>query len=450
MAMRYKKIWLPVLVLAAFMVVVSLSGAWLSPRPARADNIKALAALKPGYGPVNYAAAIEAANQRLTLANERVARDPAQWPYQENLAYVHIAHYRLTGDYEHLMLAKSALDQGIKSAPKGSGPLLLRAALAVSRHDLPGVNADLAVYDGTAVPLSADEKSESIAISGDTDFYTGRYAASIQKYQSAAQVSENAGALFRMGRYYQKIGKPDLAIAKFVRAAQVQKDRTPQFLSSIWLQVGVIELERGNWDLAKTHFTRADKIFPGFWLTEAHLAQMLALDGDIKVAKQRYDQIIASSGSPEVMDALAALYRIEGNAVQSRTWSDRAGSIWTARLAQLPKAAYGHALDHELVFGDPVKALELARANYAARPHGDTAIMLGWALLANNKAPEARDLLEDLRASAWQSGQQYAALSEAYAMLNQAEKSEASREKALSINPKIFDPSAPMIWFGHH
>jgi predicted Zn-dependent protease len=153
---------------------------------------------------------------------------------------------------------------------------------------------------------------------------------------------------------------------------------------------------------------------------------------------------------PEVMDALAALYRTQGDAAASREWAQRSGAIWAKRLQQLPQAAYGHALEHELVLGNPATALALARKNMAARPYGDSATLLGWALLANNRPAEARDVLERLSRTPWRSAQQYVALSQAHAMLGDSDRSNAARDAALTINPRAFDPAAPLIWFGHH
>ena len=116
----------------------------------------------------------------------------------------------------------------------------------------------------------------------------------------------------------------------------------------------------------------------------------------------------------------------------------------------MPEAAYGHALEHELVLGDPATALTLARQNMAARPYGDSISTLGWALLANNRPAEARDLIEALNRTEWRTAQQFVALSQAYAMLGDGNRSATAREAALTINPRAFDPAAPLIWFGHH
>ena len=115
----------------------------------------------------------------------------------------------------------------------------------------------------------------------------------------------------------------------------------------------------------------------------------------------------------------------------------------------LPSAARGHAIEHELALGDTRKAFTLAEADYAARPHGQTAIMLATAQLANGQAAKARDLLRRTERSGWVSARAAALLAQAEALLGNGKASDAAREKALAIDPRIFDPAQSYIWFGH-
>jgi predicted Zn-dependent protease len=258
----------------------------------------------------------------------------------------------------------------------------------------------------------------------------------------------------RAANYFKKMGRFDDAILQVDYAVKSVKAPTPQFYANMMLLKGVIELDRGKWDVATRLFRQADAAFPGYWRIKAHLAQMTALGGDLDGAERQYRNILAQAGSdiamPEVIDALAALYRSRGNAKSSRYLAARAGAIWINRLAQLPEAAYGHALEHELVLGNPARALDLARLNLAARPYGDSSTMLAMALLANGRYQEAVDILNALERSGWRTAQQYVVLSQAWAMLGQVQASENARTKALALNPRAFDPASSFIWFGNH
>ncbi len=429
---------------------IALANSALEEPTRRADAIDRLATVKSGFGPASHAAALEAAAGPMALASERVVRRPGDWLNQESYARASMARFRLSGDYADLAAARNALDRAARSTPQGTGPMLTDAVFAATTHDLGRLEQRLGDIADMAVTPQHEERAEAVALSGDLDFYSGRYDSALGHYRQAAALADGPGTAFRLGRYHQRTGDGDTAIRYFASAADKTRQKSPQFLSSVWLQVGTVELERGNWDKAERHFAKADELFPGYWLNQAHLAQMKAVRGDIAGAKAAYTMIATGSGSPEIMDALAALYRAEGNAPQSRYWSAKAAAIWDERLKLLPQAAYGHAFDHQMLFGNAKVALELARKNHAARPYGDSAILLGWAYLANGQPTKAQVLLEALGRTKWRSAQQHAALAEAYAMLGKSTASEREREKALVLNPKIFDPAAPMIWFGHH
>ena len=426
-----------------------LANSFVEPPARRTSVVEKLATLKPNFGPANYTDALNAADAQLGLARERVARSPGDWLNQESFARASMARFRLTGSYADLAAAQAALDRAEKSTSDETGPMLTDAIFAASSHKLPRLKERLNDLNGVVVPLQPD-RAESLALQGDLDFYSGRYEAALRSYQASAALSDGAGVAFRLGRYHQRTGKSDTALQYFASAAHTSTQKSPMFLSSVWLQVGTVELERGNWEKAERHFETANKIFPGYWLNQAHIAQMRAVRGDIAGAISAYEKIAHQSGSPETMDALAALHRRQGNAVQSRYWSGKSATIWSERLSLLPEAAYGHAFDHQMLFGSPKVALDLARRNFAARPYGDSAVLLASAYLANGNAKQARLTLEPLTKTRWQGAPQHAALAATYAMLGQEEASARQQEMALAINPKIFDPSAPLIWFGHH
>ncbi len=438
----------PALVLAAGVLVLGLTRLLDPPSPRTTPA--PLERLALAYGPLDFNAALTLADNAVLLGEERVARRPQDWIYQESIARALLGRARLTQSFDDLARAGAALTIGKAEAIAGSGPMLTDAVFNFTIHRAGPIAADLAVVDGAAVPADPGDLAESIALKGDVAFYAGNYAGAIKRYGEAARISNGPGTMFRIALWQKKTGNFDAAIASFARAAAINTGRTRQFMANVELQSGIVELERGNWQAAEAWFVKADRTFPGYWLIEAHVAQMAALRGDMRGAALGYRHILAHAAQPDVMDALGALYRAMGNAAESRHWAAQSAPVWARRLLQLPEAAYAHALEHELVLGDPVKALVLARLNMTARPYGDSATLLGWALLANNRAAEARDTLEALNRSGWCTAQQYIALSQAYALLGDSKRSDAALQTALQINPRAADPAASLIWFGHH
>ncbi|CAM3195049.1 Tetratricopeptide repeat protein [Sphingomonas antarctica] len=443
------RLWkLAIAILVAGLVVLALTR--LLHPATTSDRAPPIDTLPLSYGPKNYAAAVVLADNAVALGTERVRARPQDWIFQESYARALMGRARLTLSFDDLQQATLALAKGKAEAIAGSGPLLTDAVANFTVHRMAPIAQDLRIFDAAAVRPDKGDRAEAEALRGDVAFYSGQYGQAAAHYRASAAIDDGMGLAFRIANFEYKTGHPDAARAQFERSARMNTARTRQFMANVWLQSGVVELSRGRWDDAEALFRKADQTFPGYWLIEAHVAQMAALRGKLDEAAQAYHTIIARTGQPDVIDALAVLYRVAGNGPASRAWAARSAPVWDRRLGMLPEAAYAHALEHELVLGDPARALSLARANMAARPYGDSVTMLAWALIANGKADEAARLVEALNKTQWRTAQQYGALSQAYAMLGDSTRSDAARDTALDINPRAFDPNAALIWFGNH
>lgn len=404
---------------------------------------------KPTAGaPQTYAAALARVDQDLAAGRELAKTRGGEWLVQDGIAKAALAGARLTGSFDDYAVAQAALDRAFETAPKGAGPHLTRAVLDFSLHRLARAEASLDAIDGYAVKAEPEIGGEAWAMRGDLAFYRGDYAQALAHYQRK-DAPDDAGGAFRLAVYQGKTGQIDAALAAIDKMARTARFPSAQFLANLDLQRGGLELQRGNWDQAAKAFARADAVFPGYWLAQAHRAQMLALAGKRAEAVAQFLAIAGRNPSPEVMDALAGLYRAQGDAANSRLWADRAGAAWERRLVQFPEAAYGHAVEHYLAFGEPARALDLAQRDYAARPYGGAAVALAWAWLANNRPAEALRAVEPALASAWVSSDQHIVAAQAHALLDDSDAADAEQQKALAINPRALDRNAALIWFGH-
>lgn len=401
-----------------------------------------------GYGPANFAEAIAMNARHIALGEQRVRDAPDQWSSQESLAQALLARARLTGSFDDLARAQAALESGMATAQPGAGPLLTAAVGNMTVHRLPPVAALLDTLGRAAVPADVDERAEAMAIAGDLQFYTGHYAAAKATYTAAAGLHHDAGIAIRLANWYQKMGDPAAALAQIDAAMASTRAPTRPFHANLLLQKGSIQLTSGDWLGAEASFAAADKVFPGNWRAAAFLAQMRAARGDTGAALAAYTAI--PDPPPEVMDAIAATYRSTGDTAASRRWADRATLGWARRMAQLPEAAVGHALEHALVFGTPDRALALAQQNYDARPYGDGLVMLGWAQLQAGDPAAAAATIARVNASGWRSPQQYLVLADAAALLGDPDAAESARAQALALNQRALDPAVSLLWFGNH
>lgn len=435
----------PLLLLAAAVLVLAIG--WFTngapPKPAAPDR-------HPVDGaPLNYPDALRLADQTIDSARRLAATRSSEWLVQEKVALAFYNRGRLTGSFDDYGAAQAALDRAFADAPAGAGPHRTQAVLAFTLHRLAAADAALDAIARYAVPPETDFRREMDAMRADIALYRGRYDAAARGYAALRGNGADPGLLYRQAVLFSKTGKPDEALALVDAIERQAKLPHAQFLSNLALLRGTIELQRGRWDAAALQFRRADRLFPGSWLIGAHRAQMRALAGDRAGAITRMEGILRTGAYPEVMDALAGMYRAAGDHARAAAWAARAAPLWQRRLAQLPEAAYGHAVEHELAFGSPARALALAQADYRARPYAGSAIALGWAWLANNRPAEALAAVEPVLHSAWVSADQHIVASQALLLLGRGEAADAEQQAALAVNPHALDRDAALIWFGH-
>ncbi len=402
------------------------------------------------FGPANYAQAVRNIDERLELAQERVARSSDQWAYQEGVAINSLIRAQLTGSANDFGTASNAIAEAMQLAPGGAGPAMTDAVINLSLHRYPAARRDLDIIARYPVPLTDGEAAEIKAIQGDIAFYNGDYTGARAVYEQAELLDGGAQTLFRLATWYKYNGQFDEAIALYQRGAANKAQRTPQMLAVYLLQIGALELQRGNWDLAQRYFARADAVFPGYWLAEAHLAQMLAVANKTAQAEKLYLAILAKTENPDVMMALATLYQHTGDSRKASAWSRRAGAILNDRVKMLPQAYYDHALDYAILEEDAPRALMLARQNYRARAYGDSIIGLARAYMMNNQPQRAVALLKKVGRSGWISTEQHLALAHAYEQLGETRLAQSEQRAALKLNPKALDPNIGMLAFGNH
>lgn len=388
-----------------------------------------------GRGPPrSYPEAMQRAD--VAIANARAAADAGrdQWLMHEILASEYLARAQLSGSYDDYAAAERTLDDAFKVAAPGSGPHLMRASLEFGMHRLAGAERLLTAIDGYAVPPDKGDQAEIAAMRGDIALYRGQLPVALALYDRADALVPGA-ASFRRAIYAARTGDADRADAYFARAEREYRSPTPQTRSFLELQRGILDLDRGRLDAAMTHFRRADGIYPGRWLIEEHIAEVLKLQGKTGEAEKLYRGIVARTGNPEFIDALAELAQARGDAATAGRLFAQAGAIWDRRMQQFPEAAYGHAVDHYIAMRDWPRALQLAQPNHAARPYGDAKVALAGALLGNGRVAEARGVIEAVLATPWRTAALHRTAADIYKASGMPTEAVAQDRLAQAINP---------------
>ncbi len=388
-----------------------------------------------GNGPPRtYPEAMQRADVAISNARKAAQAGADQWLMHEIHASEILARAQLSGNYDDYAAAEDALAQAFKVAVPGSGPHMMQASLDFSMHRLARAEAQLVAIDGYAVPPDPGDRAEMAAMRGDIAFYSGRYAEALAQYDKADALVPGS-ASFRRAIFAARTGNVDEADAYLVEAERAYRSATPQTRAYMELQRGILDLDRGRLNDAMSHFRKADALFPGRWLIEEHIAEVLNLQGKVAKSEALYRDIVRRTGHPEFIDALAGIAEARGEKAQAKRLYARSSAIWTKRLAQFPEATYGHAIDHCIAKADWPCALQLARRNHDARPYGEAKVALARALLGNAKPAKARAMIEQVLASQWRTPDVHAVAAEVYQANGMAEKAAAHRRRARAMNP---------------
>ena len=418
---------------------------------ANGDELAVLAMALPhaGFGPADQNAASAETDRNLMLSRERVAKDPQSWLARQMLSRALSRSYAVNGNFGSLVEAGQHLAAARASAPVGSGPNLVTAEWAMSVHDPALAEHGLDRFDAQRVKLSRSEESSAISLRGDLLFYTGNLSAAESLYARAAERENGPGVLVRQALVEKARGNFDRAIALLLQAGRIDSLRTPQTLADLAIQVGAIEFARGRYAEADDWYARAEQYLPDYWKTRLYAGEAALVAGRVEDAIRQFERVVDLNGAPEAMDALAMVYRRQGNRAKSLEWSERAKAEWVIRIDALPSAAIAHAAEHELAFGDARHALELARRNLATRPYGDARILLAKAFNANGRYADALAQLKAAQASGWNSALLYVELARSEEALGKAEAAQQAKDRAAELNPEIFTAQAGLVWFAH-
>jgi tetratricopeptide (TPR) repeat protein len=419
---------------------------WLWPSsPAPAAN-----AAVPEWGPQDYDAALAELNRAIARGREGVAADPQAWLPRESLAMALRSRGQLTGSHADLVEALDMADSARDSAPDGSGPVLARAIVSLSLHRNSAAEQEVARMDGFAIAPPPGDRAESEAIRGDVALYRGDYRAALERYRTADSMARGLGTIVRLADWHRHRGDFAAARALLEQGLASPRKPAPWAHAALLLQMGALDLQAGDWTAAEARFAKADSVFPGWWLAQAHRAQMAAVRGDYARAEGLYRKAMEGAERPSVMEALAGMLSQAGRPRDGLALEHAARALWQARVATHPEAYADHAFEAALREGDSAAAWRLARLNYRARPYGDARIGLARAAAARGRDASARAILEELHRTGWRSSEQYRVLAEVCGRLGDSGCQGDARRKALAISPRALDPRAALLHFGNH
>ncbi|MBX7079263.1 MAG: tetratricopeptide repeat protein [Nannocystaceae bacterium] len=389
----------------------------------------------PSEAPVTFADELAAWDELIASASARARTNASSPLAAEAVASAYMSRARLSGSYDDYAQAETWLQTAFAADPSGlHGPYLTRAQLDFTLHRLDRVDADFA--------LAQRGRHDDVATSGHRLFAAnlalqrGDIAGCGTLLEQSIQLHESVGNQSAKGFYELGLGHVEASEAAYARALSLYHGRFREPKAWLHLQLGLSDLSRGRWDEALAHYQDAQAQLRGWWLVDEHIAEVLALQGKRDEAAALYLDIIARTDNPEFMDAMAEILREQGRTDEAAQSIARARTRYEAQLRQYPEAAYGHALEHYLEFGDdPAFTLELAQKNHALRPGPDAKRLLARALLGAGQAAAAVRVIDEALATGWTTADLHVTAAQAHRAAGDTAAADAQLAKAKAIDP---------------
>ncbi len=439
--LKWRRLLLP---LAAAAIVAGLS--WLDRRSPAPAVIAAPVPIAPQYKGYDAARVLADIDLEIRERNERIASGLGDMLDQQALAGAWLSRSKLTGSLDEIAKAIEATDAGIALSVPGAGPWLARAAATFTAHRLSDSEASLERVDKFVIADYAT-RAEARATRGDIAMARGDFVRAARLFGEAGELDRWPGLLYRQSLLARVTGDYESARRLLHEADALNRFPQPLFRADLELRLGEIDYAQGKWEGARDHFAKADAQLPGYWRAQMRVAQMQALSGQESAALDAFERIANLNENPDAMYIAAGMRKDRGDRQAASQWITRAGNAWETRLNVLPEAAWGHAAEHELTFGDPRKALLYAGRNARARPAGLPLLVLAEAWLANGRPDYALALCLKVEASGWVSSDQWVLRARVLNLLGRNDEAEDARNSALKLNPHALDPIPALAWF---
>ena len=142
------------------------------------------------------------------------------------------------------------------------------------------------------------------------------------------------------------------------------------------MQHGVGYLRNGDHERARVFFQAAYDRYPQYYLAAEHLAETMALSGDLEDALELYTAVIDQTGNPEFWSAMAGVQEELGMTADAESSLTTATAEYERLIAEHGAAFWQHAAEFFLETGNAARAHELAVMNAEVRQDVHSMLLL--------------------------------------------------------------------------
>ncbi len=338
----------------------------------------------------------------------------------------------LSGDLAGLTAVEWAIDAAIALLANPGDLYLLKAHAAFKLHQLADVDAAL-----LAVP-SVYDSDEGRLIRADLEFQHGRYQAAEGGYVDVLQRERSWGALARLAHLRGKMG--DATGADHLYEEAEDQLTAKEMRAYAWLEVqrGFLDFARGRDGEAQLHYRRAGAAYPGYWLVDEHIAELLGAEGRYDEAVAMYQSIISNGQRPELEQAIGELCELAGRNGPAAYWKERALTAYLQSAQRGEVHYYHHLVDYYTdVAENGAEAVKWAYKDLQLRENFATQAALARALYRDGRFSEAVHWIDRALASGVVDAQIYFRAGEIYSAAGNEVEGRNLRERALNLNPAV-------------
>ena len=335
-------------------------------------------------------AILSPAERSIAQAKRLIEKNPKDFEAYNALALALSRRARETSDVNYYTQAEEALQKSFAISPDNFDGARTHVWLLLGKHDFAA-----GLEEAKKLNKRMPDDIMTYGFLTDANAELGNY----QDAESAAQMMldlrpGSLPALTRAAYLRELFGDSDGALELMSMALQSTPPREVEDAAWILSQMAHLELAMGKTTEAEKNLQQALILFPGYHYALGNLAKVRIQQKHYEEAVQLLQQRYQSASHAENLFDLAAALQLAGRGEEA---TKAFAEFEQKSLLETNRADNSN---HELIFyyadyaHEPLKALEVAKREFARRHDVYTLDSCAWALHVNNQDQEARKQIE--------------------------------------------------------
>jgi len=321
---------------------------------------------------------------RIAAARAACRAAPGSARRLDRLAALEIRSYRVTHAAETLAAARAAVDRALSLDPADFDARRFRASILLTNHAFAEVERE-----GLGLSAERPRDVDVLGMIADARMETGRYAEAVETIQRMVDIRPGLPSYSRVAYAREIHGDLPGALRAMDMAIAAGDPSDPEGVSWCIARSGTLAWKLGRIDEALARFEAAKRLFPRSPHAWEGIGLVAASRGDNAAAAAAFETAFEIVPWPQFAVERIEVAQAEGREADFRRWkaiveavgriSDEAGLF--NRVLALFEADYG----------DPSRAVVMARGELADRKDAYGWDAFAWALFRGGRTREAAE-----------------------------------------------------------